>query len=119
MTLVRNRAEPAGRELGKHLAKWCDDAEPAARQHAPDLLPRCASCAFREGRHVQNGSVATTMDALKCVIECVPFMCHQPDRKGRLCSGWLMMQLAHADGVKRETPWPFSDEIPSSEAVRT
>lgn len=107
MSVVRNRAEPAGRELGKQLAQWCDEAEPLARLAVPDLPPRCNSCAFREGPHVANGSVATTMDVLKCLIEVVPFLCHQPDRVGCMCSGWVMMTLAHGDGVKREVAWPF------------
>lgn len=116
MTLVRNRAEPIGHELGKRLAKWCDDAEPKARLRMPELPPRCQSCAFREGPHVQNGSVTTTMDALKCIMEGIEFHCHQPDRKGHLCSGWSMFMLAEDKLKFRDMPWPFSDEIPASDS---
>lgn len=44
---VRNRRTPAGAEIGRKMAQWCDDAEPKARLLAPELPPRCASCAFR------------------------------------------------------------------------
>lgn len=35
MTKVRNRPTEEGRELGKIMAKWCDDAEPKARLRFP------------------------------------------------------------------------------------
>lgn len=117
----RNRAEPMGRELGAHLARFADEAEPAARLKVPDLPPRCQSCAFRAGSHVQNGSVATTMDALKCWLEGVEFQCHQPDRKGEPCSGWAMLMLARGEAPHSNAPWPFSDEAdptPSSQDHR-
>lgn len=112
--LIRNRVTPEGHELGKLLAKFCDEAEPVARLVAPDLPPRCQSCAFREGRHLANGSPATTMDAVKAVIEGVEFYCHQQvvgeDRSEHLCSGWAMMMLAKDRPDFGECPWPFSDE---------
>jgi hypothetical protein len=108
---TRNRPTDEGRQLGGHLARWCDDAEPAARQRVPELPPRCQSCAFRKGDHVANGSPTTQMDALKCVIEGVEFQCHQPDRKGRLCSGWAMLMLARDATNFGKSPWPFSDEM--------
>lgn len=110
MTASRNIATPEGRILGAKLAEWCDNAEPKARLQVPEIPPRCASCAFRAGDHHPNGSPLTQMDALKAVIEQVPFYCHEPARKDWLCSGWLMMQLAHADGRAGKVPWPFSDE---------
>lgn len=110
MALVRNRATPEGHQLGKILAKWCDDAEPKARLRMPDLPPRCQSCAFRDGPHVANGSVATTMDALKCVMEGNEFLCHQPDRKDEFCSGWAMFMLAKDEPAFVNVPWPFSDD---------
>lgn len=111
MTLVRNRATPEGHQLGVHLARFCDDAEPVARLKAPDIRPRCASCAFRAGPHVQNGSPQTQMDALKCVIERTPFLCHEPAHYGEPCAGWTMMTLAHSDDEPRSVAWPFSDEV--------
>lgn len=107
---VRNATTEEGHALGRELARLCDVAEPAARLKVPELLPRCYSCAFREGGHLANGSPATQMDALKCVVEHVPFYCHQHDRKDHLCSGWSMMVLAQADDAPRgAAPWPFCE----------
>lgn len=104
---VRNKVTPEGQMVGKQLAAWCNDAEPVARLQAPDLPPRCASCAFRAGEHLANGSPATQLDAMKCTIEQIPFYCHDVHRPDHICSGWLMMQLAHADGEARKVPWDF------------
>ena len=107
----RNRATDAGQELGRKLARFCDEAEPMARLRLPELPPRCASCAFREGRHVANGSEFTQMDALKCVLEGVEFRCHEPGREGAPCSGWAMMMLAKDRPDFVGAPWPFSDML--------
>ncbi len=114
MSMERNRPTPDGRALGKHIAKFCDEAEPAARLKMPGLPPRCNSCAFREGKHVANGSPTTQMDALKAVLEGVEFLCHEPDREGHLCSGWSMMMLAKDTPEFITVDWPFSDEIEPS-----
>lgn len=106
----RNRATPDGRELGKHLARFCDEAEPKARLKIPELPPRCSSCAFRQGDHIPNGSPTTQMDALKCLIEGHEFYCHEPARDGALCSGWSMMMLAKDEADFATVSWPFSDE---------
>ena len=104
---IRNYTTPEGHELGRHLARICDDAEPAARLRMPELPPRCQSCAFRAGNHLASGSPATQMDALKCVLEGHEFYCHQPDREGHLCSGWAMMMLAKDGPDFVEVPWPL------------
>lgn len=106
--MVRNRATPEGRELGKIMAKFCDDAEPKARLKVPELPPRCNSCAFRDGPHVANGSPATQMDVIKCLHGGYEFYCHEPARNGHLCSGWAMMMLAKEDATFGEVPWDFS-----------
>lgn len=111
MTLIRNKATEEGRRLGREIARICDNSEPASRLKFPELPPRCASCAFREGTHVANGSVTTTMDAVKCVLDGVPFMCHEPSREDAVCSGWAMMMLANEANGSFKAPWPFSDEI--------
>lgn len=105
---IRNYRTPEGEELGRQLAEMCDEAEPYARLKIPQIPPRCASCAFRHGRHLANGSPFTQMDALKCVIEHVPFDCHEPARKGNLCSGWALTVLG-TDRPPGKAPWPFSD----------
>lgn len=114
---IRNFTSEEGRALGKQMATWCDDAEPKARLDAPDLPPRCASCAFRAGDHLANGSPATQMDALKCLIEASPFYCHDVHRPDQLCSGWVMMQLAHGDNEQRKAPWEFIGGIETKEAA--
>jgi hypothetical protein len=103
----RNRPTPEGQELGEHLARLCDDAEPKARLRMPDLPPRCNSCAFRKGVHLANGSPETQMDALKCIMEGREFHCHEPAREGHLCSGWAMFMLAKDDADFIEAPWDW------------
>ena len=110
MGKIRNRATPEGAALGFHMARFCDEAEPAARLKFPELPPRCNSCAFRHGDHVPSGSPTTQMDALKCWIEGHEFYCHEPAREGALCSGWAMMMLAKNDDSFTKVDWPFSDE---------
>ena len=104
---TRNHRTPEGAELGKILAKWCDDAEPLARLKDPELSPRCNSCAFRAGRHLANCSPYTQMDAIKCVIEGTAFYCHEPPRSDDLCSGWVMFMLAEAMPDFGIAPWDF------------
>ena len=110
MTKIRNRTTPEGRRLGSLLAKQCDDAEPKARLKFPELPPRCNSCAFRQGNHTANGSPETQMDALKCIMEGIEFLCHEPARKGTLCMGWAVFMLAEDKPNFAAAPWPFSDE---------
>ena len=104
---IRNFTSPEGHIVGKKLAAWCDDAEPAARLKVPDLPPRCSSCAFRAGNHLANGSPATQMDALKCVMEGIEFQCHDVHREGAICSGWAMMMLAKDQPDFAKVPWDF------------
>jgi hypothetical protein len=111
MTVVRNVGTEEGHRLGKELARLCDTAEPQARLRIPDLPPRCNSCALRCGNHHQNGSPETLMDVVKCMMEGVEFYCHEPARKGHLCSGWAMLMLDRDDRPFGEVPWPFSDEV--------
>lgn len=107
----RNRRTEEGAELGRHLARFCDQAEPLARLKVPELPPRCNSCAFRAGPHAANGSPQTQMDALKCVMEGSPFLCHEPAREGAFCSGWTMFMLAAERPEDfREVPWDFSGD---------
>lgn len=109
--IERNHRTDEGAELGQHLARLCDEAEPKARLRAPELPPRCNSCAFRVGRHIANGSPSTQMDVLKCVIEGHEFYCHEPDRDGALCSGWAILMLAKDEPDFGQVPWDFSEGI--------
>lgn len=58
---------------------------------------RCDDCAFTAGT-LPNRCAPTLMDALKCVIEVVPFACHKGSAPGeRTCGGWLDSVAAHPD----------------------
>ena len=114
--MIRNSPTSAGAALGRELARLVDEAEPRARLVEQAIPPRCASCAFREGPHIANGSEATLGDALKCVLENVEFRCHEPACAGQPCSGWAMLRLAHPSAPGR-CPWPFSDEVSIAGAV--
>lgn len=105
--MIRNRATPDGHALGREIARLCDEAEPRARLKLPELPPRCASCAFREGPHLASGSPETLMDALKCAMEGVEFGCHDVHRLDHPCSGWLMLTLG-GDGKPIDAPWNFT-----------
>ena len=107
----RNHTTPEGRELGAQMAKWCDDAEPAARLRMPELPPRCSSCAFRAGPHLANGSPLTLMDALKCLVEGHEFQCHDVHREGSPCSGWAMFMLANDRADFGVAPWDFTSGV--------
>jgi hypothetical protein len=91
--MIRNQATPEGHLLGEHMVRLCDEAEPKARARRPDLAPRCASCAFRKGDHIPNGSPETLLTALKYALERMRFDCHEPGRVGRACTGWLTFTL--------------------------
>ena len=107
---VRNRATPEGQALGREMARLCDTAEPDARLKMPELPPRCASCAFRQGPHTANGSPETLMDAVKCLMEGKEFQCHEPARKDQVCSGWAIFMLAKDEADFVQVPWGFSDD---------
>lgn len=94
-TLVRNVRTPEGADLGRHMARLCDVAEPIARLKEPLIPPRCASCALRAGNHHPNGSPATLWAVLDCLDTGQEFSCHEPARDGQPCSGWMFFFLAY------------------------
>jgi hypothetical protein len=104
--MIRNFRTPEGAELGQELARLTDNAEPQARLKVPQIPPRCASCALRAGPHLANQSPTTLLNMVKCVMENVPFECHEPHRAGELCSGWAMLMLTKPDELI-EVPWDF------------
>ena len=104
---IRNQRTEEGAELGREMARLCDEAEPRARLRMPALPPRCNSCAFRAGKHLASGSPATQLNAMKCVMEGVEFMCHEPARDGALCSGWAIFMLAKDEADFTAVPWDF------------
>jgi len=115
-----NLPTPEGRELGANLARFCDAAEIEKRKAYPNFPKRCGTCAFRLGT-IPNGCHETQMDALKCVMERVPFICHEYIAaeplivNGRPCAGWAMMR---DDSPPVEAFWPFSDEAGAEERIR-
>lgn len=91
-----NLPDPAGIALGAELARLADVEDERQRVHFRNQLPRCDDCAFRAGTR-PNGCSETLMDAVKCVIELVPFYCHKGVKDGddpkRLCSGWALLAM--------------------------
>ena len=53
---ILNTATPEGRELGRHIARFCDQ-ELAGK---PDN--RCGTCAGKSGDHLANGSPVTLIE---------------------------------------------------------
>jgi len=82
-----------GRALGAELARLCDAEESHVRERHPRSARRCNDCAFRLGTD-PNGCPETLMDAVKGLIEGVPFYCHkhfdENGRPTRLCAGWAI-----------------------------
>jgi hypothetical protein len=112
------RVSAEGRAIGEQTAKLSDRAI-AILVAEGETDDRCKSCAFRLGT-VPNGCIQTQMDVMKAVIEDVPFLCHQADRKGFPCHGWYAarVQLNRVERIKgkfevEKCPWEFSppDEI--------
>lgn len=87
-------ATEAGHELGRHLARLCDAAEPLARDFGLDMEPRCASCPFRAGPHVPNGSPRTLMDAIRKTRTGEALECNEPERAEEGCTGWAIFLFA-------------------------
>jgi hypothetical protein len=97
------RVSPEGRHIGELTAKVADRC--AAKLEAegePD--ERCKTCAFRAGT-VPNGCLQTQADAIKAVIEDVPFLCHQ--NLNTICHGWFAIGV-QMNGRVGSVPWEFS-----------
>lgn len=102
MRRVINEATAEGFELGYYLSRFVDQEE--AKLPLANGSKRCAACAFRQGTY-PNGSPQTLMDATKCVLENVPFLCHEEEKP---CAGWAILRR---ESEKRITvPWAFSDD---------
>jgi len=112
-----HRVTPEGRALGEQMVRF---TEPIIKRLEAEGEPddRCASCAFRPGT-VPNGCAQTQMDALKAVMEDVPFLCHSHAIKGNFympCWGWFAARQV----VKGKTPcpWEFSPEEPEGDNAK-
>jgi hypothetical protein len=103
-TTVPNRPSPEGAALGEQMARLCDVEKEKQAERFPDQLPRCDECAFRLGT-LPNGCAETQMDALKCVLERVPFFCHKGLKDGdepkQLCRGWVILASNSVEPIDR------------------
>jgi hypothetical protein len=91
---VPNVATEEGRALGREVARMAD-----AEYQRTGRDARCETCAFRGGEHIANGSPATLMSAVKCVMEGTPFYCHETERP---CGGWTAAMAAIIEADKLE-----------------
>jgi hypothetical protein len=107
------RITDKGLALGAQIQRL---SEPAIARLVAEGEPdeRCKSCAFRQGT-VPSGCLQTQMDVLKAIIESVPFMCHQADKRGEICHGWYAAGVElrrreelHGPLPVTTCPWPFS-----------
>jgi len=90
MSKVINEPTPEGFEHGYHLSRFADAEE--AKGKLANGRERCITCAFRSGTY-PSGCPTTTMDALKCVMEGVTFMCHEDTRQ--TCAGYALLRRAN------------------------
>ncbi len=93
-----NVATDEGRMLGREMARLCDGELKGKRDS------RCATCAFRAGDHVANGSPETLMTALKCAAQGEVFWCHEHNRA---CAGWAVMCFPKDGRVA--VPWEYAE----------
>jgi hypothetical protein len=107
MALHPNRPTAEGRALGAELARL---VEPAIVKLGPD--ERCVSCAFRLGT-IPNGCPGSVMDALKCALEGVTFLCHENGRKvggeRPVCHGYKAWRGDRDVHIKAPWPWSYED----------
>ena len=100
-----SRVTPEGRLLGFQTARLVEPAiAQLVREGEPD--ERCKSCAGVYGT-VPNGCLQTQADFTKAIMEDVPFLCHQADRKGWPCHAWFAARVA-MKGKTAAAPWEFS-----------
>ena len=111
------RVTREGRMIGAELVRLT--AKAMVELKAQDEPGECCeSCAFRAGT-VPNGCQQTQMDALKCVLEGHPFLCHQDPQRNTMCHGWFAARYA-LNGRTTIAPWEFSppdDETPNVEVT--
>lgn len=102
-----HRVTPEGRQMGEQMVRL---TQPLIEQLKQEGEPGecCKTCAFRPGT-IPNGCPQTQLDALKCVMEGVPFMCHQDQTLMTVCHGWFAARQAPSiKGKKIPVPWEFS-----------
>jgi hypothetical protein len=114
VALIPNLPTPEGSALGAEMARLLAPEIARYRAQYPDAPDLCGSCAFRLGTH-PNGCATSLMDALKCLMEHRPFLCHETvDESGdptAPCIGWVAGRTASPGRKKSQMPWEFSDEV--------
>jgi hypothetical protein len=111
-----HRVTPEGRQMGEFIAKA---TEPLIQQLKEEGEPGecCKTCAFRRGT-VPNGCPQTQLDALKCVMEGIPFFCHQDPKLQTICFGWFAARQAPGiKGTKMPVPWELSPPDETSQST--
>lgn len=104
---IRNHRTQDGKALGKEHSRFYEQ-ELSKRPRTLD--GRCATCAFRPDT-LANGSPQTQMDVVKCIMERVPFHCHEQGREDTLCHGYELLK-SEAPPVK--VAWEFSKPAPNT-----
>ena len=106
----KNKPCEVGEQLGSLIATYYEDAE--------KFGDPCKTCAFRRGTF-SNRCLTTTADALKCVVDCDPFLCHQD--KGMPCKGWVAAaERALSDKSKpASATWLYTDELKDSDITKS
>ena len=110
MPLVPNRPTEQGRKLGDQVARLANIAEACQVANYPNERKRCKTCAFRSGT-IPNGCESTVLDAIKCVVERIPFVCHEKpaqESSSTFCAGWLMAVAETQGMIPQVMPWDFS-----------
>lgn len=112
-----SRVSDEGKNVGSVMSALADKGA-ALLAVEGESDERCKTCAFTRGT-VPNGCIQTQMDAMKSVIEKVPFYCHarfNPNGSMQLCHGWYAANVA-VGRVERargsvfpidKCPWEFS-----------
>jgi hypothetical protein len=114
------RVSSEGYELGTATHRFYILGEQILRRQNEDTRDCCQSCAFLRGT-VPNGCAQTQLDAMKAVVEQVPFMCHVETvgNVRKVCAGWFaavqVVKALKAAGVRMpELTYAFS---PPEDAV--
>ena len=108
-----SRVSEEGKSMGRLTSHMADHgkrllkAEGLTNLNLPTVRDEmCPSCAFRHGT-VPNGCIQTQMDALKAIVEAVPFLCHAP-KDGRMCAGYIAARASH---VAKPLPAVMTDMV--------
>ncbi len=116
---VPNVPTPEGRLLGAQLARLCDIEEARVRERFPQHHLRCNDCAFRLGTD-PNGCPETLMDAVKGLVELVPFYCHKnfdvDGKPTKLCAGYAILCGSDAPFAKFVATLPAPGERTDDDA---